>query len=224
VEPEKVKEVYGKSASDIYVRFMDAYVDDIEQDSRDAYSELFKQLLLEPGQKVLEIGVGTGRNLHRYPSNIYLTGIDLTQEMLEVAKKRSRELGKEGVKLIARDATNLPFEDNSFDIVVSTYTLCVTKDPSKVLAEMIRVCKSGGRIGLYDCRKATSNKHILKSQLFLADTLSSVGLFFEGKPAVVYNILSDLDNLVEKSGLKIIDKRIMEHGSIECLGMYVLQK
>jgi ubiquinone/menaquinone biosynthesis C-methylase UbiE len=218
-----VKKVYGGSATDTYVEFMKDYVSKISQESRDAYAELFRQLALEPGQRVLEVGVGTGRNIHRYPDNISLTGVDLTPEMLEMARKRAQELGR-NVNLIAQNATSLPFKDDSFDAVVSTYTLCVTEDPGEVLNEMIRVCRPGGRVGLYDCRRATSNTFILQSQEWLAEVTRTVGLIFEGRQAVVYNILSPLDNLVERSGLKVIDKRIMEHAAIECLGMYVMEK
>jgi len=67
MKAEKVLEVYGKSAPDVYIRFMEDYVRRIEQDSRDAYAELFEQLALDSCQNVLEVGVGTGRNLQRYP-------------------------------------------------------------------------------------------------------------------------------------------------------------
>jgi len=224
MKAEKVLEVYGKSAPDVYIRFMEDYVRRIEQDSRDAYAELFEQLALDSCQNVLEVGVGTGRNLQRYPENVSLTGVDLTPQMLEMARKRALELRREDVNLIVQDASCLPFGNDSYGAVVSTYTLCVTQDPQKVMDEMIRVCKPGGLIGLYDCRRATSDPHILKSQEFLADTISSAGLIYDGESAVVYNILSNLDALVEESGLEVVKKRIMEHGPIECLGMFVLQK
>jgi ubiquinone/menaquinone biosynthesis C-methylase UbiE len=219
----RVLKVYGDSAHTVYVAFMDDYVRRIEQDSRDAYKALFEQLVLEPGQRVLEVGIGTGRNMHRYSHDVSLVGVDLTPQMLEMAEKRAQKLGRD-IELSTQDATSLQFDDSSFDSVVSTYTLCVTQEPQRVMDEMVRVCKPSGRIGLYDCRMATSDPHILKSQQFLADTILTAGLFFEGRSAVVYNILSDLDVLVETSGLKVVDKRIMEHGPIECLGMYVLEK
>lgn len=220
---EKTLKIYGDSAEDIYVRFMKDYVQRLEPDSRSAYTELFMQLALKPSQKVLEVGIGTGRNIHRYPENVSLVGVDLTPEMLDIANKRASELGKD-VKLFAKDATNLPFDDESFDAVVSTYTLCVTEEPQKVLAEMIRVCKPGGRIGLYECKRANSNPSVLKDQQILADTIRLAGLYFEGQPAVVYDLLFDLDALIMNSGLKVIKKILMEHSCEECLGMYVLQK
>jgi ubiquinone/menaquinone biosynthesis C-methylase UbiE len=220
----KVLDVYGDSADTVYAAFMNDYVCGIEQDSRDAYAVLFEQLNLKASQRALEVGIGTGRNIHRYPLDISLVGVDLTPQMLEMAEERVKELERENVELIAHDATCLPFEDNHFDAAVSTYTLCVTENPQQVLDEIVRVCKPGGRIGLYDCRRATSNPYIFKSQRFLADTMQTVGLFFDGKSAVIYDILFPLDALVEKSGLKVVDKRIMEFGSVECLGMYVLEK
>ena len=105
---EKALEVYGNSAEDIYVRFMEDYVRRLEPDSRSAYSELFRQLALEPGQRVLEVGIGTGRNIHRYPENVSLVGIDLTPEMLEEAIPQNLLLVASGCPL-ASVATSANF-------------------------------------------------------------------------------------------------------------------
>jgi phosphatidylethanolamine/phosphatidyl-N-methylethanolamine N-methyltransferase len=100
---------------------------------------------LGPGMELLEVGVGTGLSLPRLPRNIQITGIDLSEKMLQYAAKRleAEEL-TESVKLLKMDATHLEFEDNSFDRVLAAYFISTVPDPIKVIHEMKRVCRPGG--------------------------------------------------------------------------------
>ena len=93
---------------------------------------------------VLEIAVGTGLNLPHYPDHVRLTGIELSPAMLERAKQRARELGRE-VDLRLGDATALEFGDESFDTVVSTFSLCTIPDDAAAVGEAWRVLRPGGR-------------------------------------------------------------------------------
>lgn len=100
-----------------------------------------------PGKRVLEVGVGTGLSLRRYRKDIQVTGIDLSTEMLAVAKRRVERLGLPNVEaLLEMDAQNLDFPDESFDVVVAMYVMSVVPDPQKVAAEMRRVCKPSGMV------------------------------------------------------------------------------
>lgn len=99
--------------------------------------------------ETLEVAIGTGLNLPHYPAEVRLTGIDLSPEMLALARDRARSLGRE-VELREADAQALPFEDSSFDTVVCTYSLCNVPDDARVVAEMKRVLKPGGRLILVD--------------------------------------------------------------------------
>ena len=114
---------------------------------------LFEKLLLAGGRQwacsqaegdVLEIGVGTGRNLEYYPSGVRLTGVDLSEQMLEIARARARDLGRR-VELRLGDAQALEFSENSFDTVVCTLTLCSVPDDGAVVREVKRVLRPGGR-------------------------------------------------------------------------------
>lgn len=98
---------------------------------------------------VLEIAIGTGRNLPFYRPGVRLTGIDLSPAMLELARGRAAALGIP-VELGIADATDLPFNDASFDTVTSTLALCTIPDPSGALAEARRVLRPGGRFILLD--------------------------------------------------------------------------
>ena len=98
---------------------------------------------------VLEVAVGTGLNFDAYPSDVRLTGIDLSDEMLEIARNRARDLGRE-VVLQQGDAHALPFDDATFDTVVCTFGLCAIPDIDRALDEMTRVLRPGGRLILVD--------------------------------------------------------------------------
>jgi ubiquinone/menaquinone biosynthesis C-methylase UbiE len=93
---------------------------------------------------VLEIAIGTGRNLPHYPAEVRLTAIELSPEMLNIAGKRAAGLGRE-VDLRLGDAEALEFPDDSFDTVVCTFALCTIPDDRKAVAEAKRVLRPGGR-------------------------------------------------------------------------------
>jgi phosphatidylethanolamine/phosphatidyl-N-methylethanolamine N-methyltransferase len=104
------------------------------------------RLGIEAGDRVLEVGVGTGINLALYPPNCHLTGIDFSSKMLEKARGRAMERGMKNVRLMEMDAAALSFEDDSFDVVYAPYVISVVPDPVQVVREMRRVCRPGGRI------------------------------------------------------------------------------
>lgn len=100
--------------------------------------------------RVLEIGVGTGRNLAFYPDGVaYLAGIDPDGVMLDRAKKRAREVPFP-LDLIPASAEELPFEDASFDAAVATLAFCTIADPQKALREARRVLKEGAELRLLE--------------------------------------------------------------------------
>lgn len=92
---------------------------------------------------VLEIGLGTGRNLSFYPEGIRLTGIEISPRMLEIARRRARDLGREA-DLRLGDAEALEFPDRSFDTVICTLSLCSIPDDRRAVAEVRRVLRPGG--------------------------------------------------------------------------------
>jgi ubiquinone/menaquinone biosynthesis C-methylase UbiE len=98
---------------------------------------------------VLEVAIGTGRNLPFYPDSIRLTGIDLSPQMLAIARRRAQALGR-AVELREGDAQALGFPDASFDTVVCTFSLCGIPDERRAIAEMRRVLRPGGRLLLVD--------------------------------------------------------------------------
>lgn len=112
-------------------------------------SRLRRRLLAGARGRVLEVGIGTGRNLPYYPRECEITGVDLSPEMLARAAARARKLGLT-VDLRVMDAEALEFPDASFDTVVDALAICTYPDPRQALREMARVCKSDGRILLLE--------------------------------------------------------------------------
>ena len=101
---------------------------------------------IQPNDRILEVGVGTGINTSMYPRNCHVTGVDLSSSMLEKARERVAREGLRNVRLLEMDAQNLTFADDSFDIVYAPYLVSVVPDPVRVVREMRRVCKPGGKI------------------------------------------------------------------------------
>jgi ubiquinone/menaquinone biosynthesis C-methylase UbiE len=104
---------------------------------------------------VLEVAVGTGLNVPFYPDDVELTGLDLSDGMLAIARERVAGLGRD-VTLRQGDAHALPFPDNTFDTVVCTFGLCAIPDDDRALGEMVRVLRPGGRLILVDHVTSTS--------------------------------------------------------------------
>jgi len=100
----------------------------------------------QKGDRILEIGVGTGISLGMYPKNTRVVGIDLSPSMLDIAAEKSRRMGWGHVVLKRMDAERLSFSDRSFDVCVAMYVVSVTPRPDRLMAEMARVTKPGGRV------------------------------------------------------------------------------
>lgn len=99
------------------------------------------------GGRILEVGVGTGLSLPQYGDSNCIVGVDISEPMLRVARKRVLKLCLRNVESIEHgDAENLRFEDNSFDIVVAQYVVTACPDPEKALSEFARVLRPGGEI------------------------------------------------------------------------------
>ena len=130
-------------AYELYAPVYDLIFDWIFAPGREA---AIKQLGIARNDSVLEVGIGTGLNLPLYPPSCRLTGIDLSQEMLDKAVERVQTLAMPNVTLKVMDATSMDFGDNEFDKALATYTISAVPDPVAVLREMRRVVKPGGAL------------------------------------------------------------------------------
>lgn len=117
------------------------------------------------GNRILEVGVGTGKNFSYYPENAEIDAIDFSAGMLGRARRKA-EQRHVGVHLQQMDVQNLEFEDDAFDSVVGTFVFCSVPDPVLGLMEIRRVCKPGGKVILVE--------HVLSANRVLAWAMNLV--------------------------------------------------
>ena len=127
---------------------------------RSRYSQ-WRKLLWDKveGQKILEVGVGTGKNFPYYPAHAEITANDFSEKMLRRARQKAVEHGVK-VDLRQMDVQNLSFEDDTFDTVVATFVFCSVPDPILGLKEVKRVCTPDGKVLLLE--------HVLSANRMLA--------------------------------------------------------
>jgi len=140
-----LKKRHVERAYELYAPVYDFVFDWIFAPGRSA---AIRHLAVQPGESILEVGIGTGLNLPLYPADCRLTGIDLSSEMLDKAVERGEELAMPNLRLKVMDATSMDFGENEFDKAMATYTISAVPDPVAVLREMRRVIKPGGLIVL----------------------------------------------------------------------------
>ena len=159
---------------------------------------LRQRLLRQPSGKVLEVAVGTGKNLRFYPQGCRIVAVDVSEEMLKVARKRAASLSL-NVSFLLADGENLPFFDKSFDTVVSSLSSCTFPNPVAALQEMARVCRAEGKILLLEHGRSDRD-WLGRWQDRHADQFAKpLGCHWNREPL----------NLVREAGLKVVDvKRI----------------
>ena len=177
-----------KRAYDVISPAYDLLFDRIFHPGRVAAVSLMR---IAPGQRVLEIGIGTGLNLPLYPRHCHLVGIDLSRQMLRKAQGKVEELGLANVTLLMMDATRLTFADDAFDHVLATYVISAVPDPVQVLREARRVCRPGGAIVMLNHFKS-ENPLMGAFEELVAPITTMLGLF---KPDLA------LSPLLEQAGL-----------------------
>lgn len=109
-----------------------------------------------PRGRLLEVGVGTGKNIPYYPSGAQVFAVDISPRMLRRARRRARQLGQT-VHLIQADGQRLPFPPATFDAVVATFVYCSIPNPVLGLQEVLRVLKPGGRVYLLEHMRADAS-------------------------------------------------------------------
>ncbi len=145
------------------------------------------------GKRVLEVGIGTGRNLPYHPSRGEVTAIDISPRLLGRAVRKARKRGQR-VELGLMDAQHLAFADGSFDFAATTFVFCSVPDPLAGLAEVRRVLKPGGRFLLLE--------HVRLKNRFLGwlmDRLNPLAVRLSGA-----NINRDTVANVVKAGFEVV--------------------
>lgn len=155
-----------------------------------------RELLASASGDVLEVAIGTGKNLDFYPEGCRVTGMDFSRSMLDEASRRAQALGRPFEAMLG-DVTALPFAGASFDTVVCTLAVCTFGEPLTALREMRRVCRPGGTVLLLE--------HVLppnKALAWLAGALTPLA-----RKAVGCNPNRDTLALVREAGLDVVSVR-----------------
>lgn len=141
-----------------YNRYVLPYVIDLACGMK-AVGQQRQKVVPQARGRVLEIGIGTGLNLPYYQAHLVdeLTGLDPELAMHRLAKKRLQKSGLTA-QLVGLDAESIPLDDNSFDTLVCTYTLCTIPDPVAALLEMKRVLAPQGKLLFCEHGKAPDPK------------------------------------------------------------------
>lgn len=172
-----------------YARFYDVVFGAIFQPGRKA---IVARMNCRPGERILEVGVGTGLSLPLYPKDVRVTGIDISRDMLAQAQARKiRERLDNIERLAAMDAENMEFADSSFDKVVAMYVVSVVPDPERLVDEMRRVCKPNGKIAFVN-HFHSRNPVLGALESFIAPLSAQLGF----RPDF------SLDRFIDETGLK----------------------
>lgn len=144
------------------------------------------------GTRILEVGIGTGKNLDFHPTNRELVGIDLSSAMLARARRRASKLGSTAELKLA-DVQRLPFDDNSFDSIVATFVFCSVPDALSGLTEVRRVLKPQGTLFLLE--------HVVSGWRPLATLMR----FLDPIPVAIWGAHIDRDTVeeVRRAGFEV---------------------
>jgi ubiquinone/menaquinone biosynthesis C-methylase UbiE len=154
---------------------------------------------------VLEVAVGTGRNLPFYPDGVRVTGVDWSPAMLAVARERAAALGRDA-DLRQGDAQALDFPDSSFDTVLCALGLCAIPDDRRALTEMARVLRPGGRLLLADHVAASSRALRAVQWLYERVTIPRDGEHFRRRPLTHVRDLGFLIEETQRLKLGIVER------------------
>ena len=158
-----------------------------------AFGRLRRRLWSEVrGARVLEVGVGTGKNLPYHPDGARFVAVDISPRMLRRAAGRARRLGR-NVDLVLADAQRLPFRDGAFDAAAATFVFCSVPDPIAGLEEVRRVLRGDGRVHLIEHVRA---RNPLMGRLM--DLLNPLWVRLAGA-----NINRDTVSNVERAGIAL---------------------
>jgi len=193
-----IKELYSKSVGIYDIIFGGEWV-------YEARKETVDLLEAKPGERILEVAVGTGVNLSYYPDDCEITGIDYCEATLQKAIERAKALLEKRITLELMDVLEMTFPENSFDKVHSFYFLSSCRDPLRALEQIRRVCQPDGRLVIFDAIKSDIDEVAVAQYLFrpVARVLGPIYLEFCPPRLLPWDSFLDLFVLLEKAGFRV---------------------
>jgi ubiquinone/menaquinone biosynthesis C-methylase UbiE len=201
----------GDVANRKLVRYWDKHADRYDQDmdfwDRHLFGASRSWACGRAAGEVLEVAIGTGRNLPFYPDGIRLTGVDMSVRMLGIAGDRAAGLGRQA-GLRTGDAQALDFPDGSFDTVLCTLGLCAIPDDRRAISEMARVLRPGGRLVLVDHVAARLAVLRVLQWLYERVTIPLAGEHFRRRPLTHVRDLGFRVEQVERFRFGIVERLV----------------
>ncbi len=172
------------------------------------YRRLRRRMFEGLSGRLLDAGVGTGRNIAFYPDGSEVTGIDLSPAMIARARRRSEKLGR-AVDLREMDVSATAFPDDRFDAVIATFLFCVLEKDQQLaaLTELARVCREGGEIRLLDYVYSENPVRRFVMRLWAPWVRAVFGAAFD----------RDTERYIAAAGLELIERRFLVSDVIRLL-------
>jgi len=181
---------------DRFSKFYDTFETSMEKSKFGKWRAMLFSMI-PPGSSVLEVGVGTGKNIPYYGKDLNITAIDFSNGMLDKAREKAKAHPEKKVNLLQMDVANLEFPNNHFDFVVSTFVFCTVPDPMAGFKEIKRVLKPDGKaIFLEHMRSAAWYNNLL---LYAMSSMSI--------PLIGTSMVRKTKQSILESGFHITDER-----------------
>ena len=181
---------------DRYSKFYDRFEGSMEKNKFAKWRKMVFQLI-PSGSTVLEVGIGTGKNIPYYGKDVHVVGIDFSKGMLDKAREKAKGFPEKDVKLLQMDVTNLDFPNDRFDFVVSTCVFCTVPDPMGGVKEVKRVLKPGGKMIFLEHMRSTRWYNNL-----MLYAMSGISI-----PLIGTSMVRKTKLTLQQSGLHVIDEK-----------------
>lgn len=187
----KTREKYDK-----FSKFYDAFETTLEKRKFGKWrTKVFE--MIPAGATLLEVGIGTGKNIPYYDKDVRVTGIDFSSGMLDRARIKVQSFPEKNVILLNMDVASLEFPDNHFDFVVSTFVFCTVPNPITGFKEIMRVLKPEG--------KALFLEHMRSSRWF--NNIFLYGMTSMSKPLVGTSMVRKTKQSIQSVGFQVVEEK-----------------